>query len=103
MSAPVGDYVTGHLADLAGQVCRFAEVPPVALIGQGRGPRYVVARTAYAVGARRLGASWPEIARAMGRTSHAGIFDAARRYEAGVGREAVDRILAQCPTLKGSR
>lgn len=85
-----------HTEQVLGEVCKALRVDIAELMGRGRHPRVVLARSITAHLSRRLTTmSYPEIARAMNRPNHSTIITACKRL-AG----AMDRGERPSPTLE---
>jgi chromosomal replication initiator protein len=80
-----------RLETIISETCTALRVRHEDLVGRGRHPRVVLARSMIAVLARRLTTlSFPEIARGMGRPNHSTIVTACQRVQANIaaGRTA---------------
>lgn len=75
-----GGAVNHRMIDIVAETCNAACVTPGEIRGPRRSPRIVAAREVCVVLARRhTAASYPEIARAIGRTTHSTVFEAHQR------------------------
>ena len=82
------------LRRIAGLACEIRRVSPVDFAGQCRHPDVVAARWLYAAAARALTtASFPEIARAVRRSSHTSLFRGAKRFNRPDDIEQIRRRL----------
>ncbi len=85
-----------HAEQVLGEVCKALRVDISELMGRGRHPRVVLARSITAHLSRRLTTmSYPEIARAMNRPNHSTVITACKRL-AG----AMERNEKPSPTLE---
>jgi chromosomal replication initiator protein len=85
------------------EVCRGLNVDLSDFMGKGRHQRVVLARSLCSYICRRLTTlSFPEIARAMGRTNHSTVITAHRRVERDLKAKPVPLPPELCPNHPGS-
>ena len=88
--------------EVVGEVCNSLSVDLSDYMGKGRHPRVVLARSLTAYLCRRLTTqSFPEIARAMGRTNHSTVITAYNRFERQLRAKATPLDAALAPAHAG--
>lgn len=112
--ARIGPRQPVRLEDLVATVCQRLNVTIAEVAGRGRHPRVVLARAAAtALGRKHTRASYPEIARALGRPNHSTVITAHQRLDQllakgaaadagdGRGQRAIADILTECSAALG--
>ncbi|MFT3686573.1 MAG: DnaA/Hda family protein [Phycisphaerales bacterium] len=112
--ARIGPRQPVRLEEVVALVCQRLSVTMGEVAGRGRHPRVVLARAAATLLARRhTRASYPEIARALGRPNHSTVITAHQRLETllqqghaadmgdGRGERSVSEFLGECSAALG--